>query len=136
MSLRVNKFIFLRRKQKAERGLLFTKKKKKRKNEKRKREELWNNFSVWRKGVINCYWLLQNEIIFHRKEKLWSFSMFHAEPKDDKKSDYVSHTSDLLFKVTWTVGVRSYDHSLLNFKVASDDYVYQSLYFCKRIKSQ
>ena len=46
--------------------------------------------------------------------------MFHAEPKDDKKSDYVSHAYDLLLKVTWTVGVRSYDHSLLKFKVASD----------------
>ena len=27
---------------------------------------------------------------------------------------------DSLLKVTWTVGVRSYDHSLLKFKVASD----------------
>ena len=82
---------------------MFTKKRKK----KRKREELWNNFLVWRKGVINCYWLLQYEIIFRRKEELRSFSMFHAESKDDKKSDYVSHAYDLLLKVTWTVGVRA-----------------------------
>ena len=52
MSLRVNKFIFLRRKQKAERGLLFTKKKKKGKKKKEKERNCEIIFQYEERGLL------------------------------------------------------------------------------------